>query len=198
MIAAMTGRYTIEEYIKLEQATDERLEYFNGEVRAVACSYLNHARISGNTQVALQESFPHSRGEVFNSQMPVKTAVLPPYRYPDGSLVCGKAIFDEIDGQVMLVNPTLIVEVLASVTSIYDLTDKFTAYKSIDSFAEYLLIRQEKPHVIHYLRQPNGKWLRTDIEGLDADLTLESINVVVPLREIYEDVDFDFRLQGDK
>jgi hypothetical protein len=59
---------------------------------------------------------------------------------------------------------------------------------TLESFREYLLISQYRPHVIHYVRQPRGKWLRDDIEGMEKQVALESIEVVLPLSEIYERV----------
>jgi len=90
----------------------------------------------------------------------------------------------------MLVNPILIVEVLSPSTAAYDLGEKFTAYQSIESFREYLLISQSRPHVIHYVRQSKGKWLRSEVDGLSNEVDLESLNVTLPLREIYQRVEF--------
>lgn len=62
--------------------------------------------------------------------------------------------------------------------------------RAISSFREYLLVAQERPHVIQYVRQANDKWLRTDIEGLHETLTLETINCALTLAEIYRRVEF--------
>lgn len=91
----------------------------------------------------------------------------------------------------MLVNPLLIVEVLSPSTESYDCEAKFLAYQSIESFQEYLLIAQSRAHVTQYIRQPDGRWLRADIEGLEATITLQSLNVALPLSEIYRMVEFE-------
>jgi Uma2 family endonuclease len=88
-----------------------------------------------------------------------------------------------------LVNPILLVEVFSPSTAAYDLGAKFTAYQSIASFREYLLISQERPHVIRHTRQ-NGGWLRTEVEGLEGEVRLETINVTLSLRELYRRVRF--------
>jgi len=90
----------------------------------------------------------------------------------------------------MLVNPLLIIEVLSPTTEIYDREGKFLSYQSIESFQEYLLVAQDSPHVTHYVRQPDGKWLRADIIGPDSEVRLESLDVTLPLAEIYWRIDF--------
>lgn len=120
--------------------------------------------------------------------MRVKVPAAFPYRYPDASVVCGEPVFEEILGQIMLVNPILIAEVLSPSTAAYDLGDKFTAYQSIDSFVEYLLISQDRPHVIQHIRQIEGGWLRLEFDGTEAEVPIESLGISLSLREIYERV----------
>lgn len=183
-------KYTLEEYLELDKNSEERYEYFDGEVFAMAGGSPNHARAGGNVYALLQQRLRGSKCEAFNSEMKIKVPAALPYRYPDVSVVCGKPIFEDVNGQAMLVNPVLIVEVLSPSTAVYDLNEKFTAYQSIESFREYLIISQDRPHVIQYILQSKGRWLRIDIEGLDAEVALESVNVTLPLREIYERVEF--------
>ena len=89
----------------------------------------------------------------------------------------------------MLVNPSLIIEILSKSTEAYNRGQKFLSYKSIDSFREYLLVAQDRPYITHYVRQVDGSWVRTDIEGLDNEIELVTISCKMPLREIYALVD---------
>ena len=183
-------KYTLEEYLELEKNSEEKYEYFDGEVFAMAGGSPNHARLGLDIGNLFSQKLKGRNCETFNSDMRVKVPAAMPYRYPDVSVVCGEPIFDDLNGQEMLVNPVLIVEVLSPTTTAYDLKDKFTAYQSIDSFREYLIVSQDRPHVIQHIRQAKNRWLRIDIEGLDSEVTLESINVTLPLSEIYERVKF--------
>ena len=90
----------------------------------------------------------------------------------------------------MLVNPMLIIEVLSPTTEAYDRGGKFLAYQSIESFREYLLVAQDRPHVTHYARQQRGGWLRADIIGLNSEVRFESLDVTLPLAEIYWQIKF--------
>lgn len=190
MTAVPKKKYTLEEYLELDRNSEERYEYFDGEVFAMAGGSPNHARISGNAYSAIQAKLGDGDCEAFNSEMRVKVPAAFPYRYPDVSVVCGEPIFDELGGQQMLVNPILIVEVLSPSTAAYDLVEKFTAYQSIDTFHEYLLISQDRPHLIQHIKQSKRKWLRIEIEGMESEVALESIGVTLTLAEIYRRVEF--------
>jgi Uma2 family endonuclease len=190
MTALPKKKYTLEEYLEFDKNSEERYEYFDGEVFAMAGGSPNHARISGNVYSTLQSKLRGGRCEAFNSEMRIMVPLALPYRYPDASVVCGEPIFDEIDGQQMLVNPILIVEVLSPSTAAYDLVDKFAAYQSIDSFREYLLISQDRPHVIQHVKQSKRRWLRIETDRMESEVKLESVDVTLALSELYERVDF--------
>jgi len=189
MTAVPKTKYTLEEYLELDKNSEERYEYFNGEVFAIGGSP-NHARICGNAYAELQEKLRGGPCEAFNSEMRIKVPKALPYRYPDASVVCGEQVFDKIDGQQMLVNPVLLVEVLSPSTAVYDLKEKFSGYQSIDSFQEYLLISQDAPHVIQYIKQEKRKWLRIETEELESEIALASLNATLSLSRIYERVKF--------
>jgi Uma2 family endonuclease len=55
-----------------------------------------------------------------------------------------------------LVDATVIVEVLSPSTRNYDRGEKFQFYRSLPSFAEYLLLAQDTFRAEHHVRQPNG------------------------------------------
>ncbi len=190
MTAVPKKKYTLEEYLELDKNSEERYEYFDGEVFAMAGGSPDHARLSGGVYALLERKLEGRDCEAFNSEMRIKVPKALPYRYPDASVVCGEPVFEEIDGQQMLVNPILIVEVLSPSTAAYDLVDKFTAYQSIDTFREYLLISQDRLHVIQHVKQSKRKWLRIEIEGMESEVTLESLGVTLALAEIYRRVEF--------
>lgn len=187
---ATKTKLTIEEYLKLEQDSEERYEFVDGEAFCVTGSTVNHARITGNLCTSLHPKLRGTSNEVFNLTMRVKVPAGFPYRYPDASVCCGDAVFEDFHGQVMLVNPILLAEVLSPATEAYDLGKKFTAYQSIESFREYLLIAQDRPYVIQYVKQSQRRWLCIEHEGLDGEVQLESLNVTLTLAELYERVKF--------
>ncbi|HEX4951661.1 MAG TPA: Uma2 family endonuclease [Blastocatellia bacterium] len=183
-------KYTIEQYIELEKSSEERYEYFDGEVFAMAGSSLEHAIIATNVAGAINNRLGDKDCRAINSDVRVKVPAVRPYRYPDVTVVCGEPITEKFLGQVMLVNPLLLVEVLSPTTKDYDTDGKFIEYQSIESFQEYLLVAQDRAHVTRYVRQADNQWLRSDFIGLDSAVELVSLGVTLPLSEIYQGVSF--------
>jgi Uma2 family endonuclease len=190
MSALPIHKMTMEEYIEFDKNSIDRYEYFDGEVFAMAGGSPEHTRIGGNVFGTLREKLRGTNCEAFTSDLRLKVPAALPYRYPDVSVVCGEAQYEELQGVKLLLNPVLLVEVLSSSTAEYDLGEKFTEYKSIASFREYLAISQSRPHVIRYFRQADGFWVRHDIEGLESEVLLESLNVTLLMSEIYERMNF--------
>lgn len=98
-----------------------------------------------------------------------------------------------IGGLEVLVNPTLIVEILSPTTEAFDRGDKFTYYKSIPSFTEYLLMAQHRPHVGQYVKQNAEVWSYRECNDLSAWLHIPSLDCRLALEELYQDVTFASR-----
>jgi Uma2 family endonuclease len=182
-------KMTMEEYIEFDKNNEGRWEYFDGEVFDMAGGTLNHNRIAKNILATLEYKLQGTRCEALPSEMRLKVPKALPYRYPDAVVVCGEAIIEKIQGQEMLVNPRVIIEVLSPSTARYDYGPKFIAYRSIESFQEYLLVSQDRPHVIQYVRGPGG-WVRRDIEGMENAVAFASVDCELTLSEIYRLVKF--------
>lgn len=190
MSALPKQKYTIEEYLELEKSSEERYEYFAGEVFAMSGGSIEHLRITKNINRHLENKLEGKSCESFPFEMRVKVPTAPPYRYPDVVVVCGEPITEDFLGLPRLINPRLIIEVLSPTTKDYDKDAKFLAYQSIESFQEYLLVAQEQAHVTRYVRQPDNQWLRADILGLENSIELKSLGVTLTLAEIYQGVKF--------
>ncbi|HKQ52363.1 MAG TPA: Uma2 family endonuclease [Pyrinomonadaceae bacterium] len=188
MSVQIKPRYTLEEYFELELASEERYEYFNGEVFCMSGVSPNHAQIESNLNLVLRLALPGCR--VFPANIRIKVPAAPPYRYPDLAVVCEKPNYEKIGGIEALTNPILLVEVLSPSTEAYDRGDKFTYYKSIQSFQEYLLVAQHRPHITHYVRQEGGKWDYEETNELPSSLNLPTLGCTLALSEVYRDVDF--------
>jgi Uma2 family endonuclease len=190
MTALPKRKYTLEEYLELDKHSEERYEYFDGELVSMSGGSIEHSTIATNIAGTLREKLKGGPCRVLSSDVRLKVPKAFPYRYPDVAVVCGQLLVEQLQGQALLVNPLLIVEVLSPSTEAYDRGRKFSAYQSIESFQEYLLVAQDRPYVTRYVRQTDGQWLRSDVEGLDQTVKLESLDIRLPLREIYLLVDF--------
>ena len=182
--------YTLEEYFALEQASEIRYEYWHGDVFAMSGASLTHVQIQINLITLLRSQLRGRPCRLFSSDMRLKVPSLPPYRYPDLSALCGEPVFELIGGLEVLINPMLIVEILSPTTEAFDRGDKFTHYKSIPSFREYLLIAQHRPHVGQYIKQSEAVWSYQEFNDLSAALSVSALDCRLVLEELFQDVVF--------
>ena len=158
-------QYSLEDYFALERNSEERYEWWDGEVFAMSGVSRQHALIETNLTLELGARLRQSGCQLFPANMRIKVPSMPPYRYSDLSSLgglCGEAQFEQIGGVDVLTNPSLIVEVLSPSTESYDRGDKFTQYKSIPSLREYLLVAQHRSHVTHFIKQADNEWLQRE------------------------------------
>ena len=183
--------YSLEEYFALEDASDARFEYWDGELVCMSGGSRAHYRISGNVYYRLARALSGGPCEAFTGEAPVWTPTLPPYRYPDASAACGGPEFEHIKGHDALVNPVVVVEVLSPSTAALDEGPKLDAYKAVETLRDYLLVSQDEPRVTHYTRLEGGRWVKSEATGLDASLELESVGCALKLKDIYDGVAFN-------
>lgn len=188
----MTARpkhfFTLNEYFALERAGDARYEYWDGDIFCMVGGSKEHLYISSNIHANLAAQLLDRPCEALTSDAPIKTPSLPPYRYADASVVCGEAIFEKNNGIDLLINPTLIVEVLSPTTEDADRGPKFEAYKTIDSVREYLLVAQDEARITQFVKQENGDWQEREVTGLANTIHLPSINCTLELCAVYRRV----------
>ncbi len=175
---------TVEEYFQLEQTSEIRHEYVDGEVFAMAGASEEHNLIVTNIIALLR---PHLRGtpcRTFASDMKVKVKVQKAdiFYYPDVLVTC-----DPNDNQrYFKTSPILIVEVLSNSTQTIDKREKRINYQNIKSLQEYVLISQDEIKVEVYRKDTQGNWF---MQVFDKDeLRLDSINLTLKMADIYEDV----------
>jgi Uma2 family endonuclease len=178
------------EYLAFERQSDVKHEYFRGELFAMAGASRQHVRISVNVTALLAGQLKGRRCELFNSDMRVKVSPTGLYTYPDASVVCGRPRFEDRELDVLL-NPTVIVEILSKSTEAYDRGEKFAQYRTLDTLTDYLLVSQDRPLIEGFTRQPDGVWLFTESAGLGAVMPIELTQCRLPLAEVYDRVEFD-------
>ena len=183
-------KYTLEEYLELDHTGEEKIEFWDGHIFTLAGGSEKHDQIQSNMHFALRLKLRQKACRVFLSDMRIKVPAYSPYRYADLSALCGKAVFEKLGKQELLTNPQMIVEVLSDSTESFDRGDKFTYYKSIESFNEYILIAQHRPHITQYVKQTDNSWSYREINGLDNRIHIYSVDCEVSLEEIYYDIEF--------
>ena len=180
--------YTEDEYFDFERRNFGRWEYVNGEIRAMSGGTANHSTIAVNIAAALRAALLFKGCRVFGSDMKVHTGD-GVNTFPDVSVVCGPLSFHRSRTDT-LANPLLIVEVLSDFTEPYDRGEKFRHYRTIPTFTDYLLVSQHEARAELYTRR-GDHWEYREITGLDAALTLPSVEVTLVLSDVYALVDWD-------
>lgn len=182
-------KYTPEEYLALERQAEHRSEYYASEIFAMSGASEAHNLIAGNIFASLHTQLRGRPCRVYMSDMRVKVSPTGLYTYPDVVVVCGERQFDDVQHDTLL-NPNVIIEVLSPSTEAYDRGNKAAQYRQLPSLSEHLLVSQEQMHVEQYIRQADGQWLFFEASGKDARIHLPSINAVLALAEIYDNVPF--------
>ena len=189
MTALPKQKYSLEEYFEIERDSEEKYEYWDGSVWSMAGASPAHERIVSNAIFHLRTILSRTCS-VFGSNLKVKVPVFSPYRYPDLSVYCGEGIYEKTGGFEILTNPQMLIEVLSPSTEAFDRGEKFTYYKSIPSFTEYILIAVNRPHITQFVKQNANEWIQREAVGLNEKIFSPTFNIKILPAEIYLDVEF--------
>jgi Uma2 family endonuclease len=134
---------------------------------------------------------------VAESNLRIRIPRPPRYVYPDASVICGPVQLDPQDPQRhSILNPRVVVEVLSPSTEGYDRGEKFTQYRQIDSFEEYILISQDRPNFESFLRQPDGGRSIQTCTDLQSIAKIRSLGIEIPMTEIDAVIEFSQSIEG--
>ena len=178
---------SLEEYLEFDYNAEGRYEYFDGEVFEMSGGSPEHSLLGSQIGRLLGNQLVHKGCLVYNSDAKIKVPAMPPYHYADVSALCGKPIYEQLKNQRLLVNPSLIVEILSPSTEKYDRASKFKAYKSIESLREYLLVWQDEKFLMLLTRHNEKFWFQTEYGAGDI-LRLESVDCELKVDEIYQGI----------
>jgi Uma2 family endonuclease len=190
--------YSPAEYLALERAAEERHEYLDGEIYAMAGESPEHGAICTNISGQLYNQLRGHDCQVFAKDMKVRSGPDPQikrttkglYSYPDIIVVCGELKFHDEHRDVLL-NPVVIIEVLSPTTEAFDRGEKWVRYQTwLPALTDYLLISQTSAHIDHYHRREGGGWIYQLVQTLDAQLQLDSIGCDLRLADVYDRVPF--------
>ncbi|WP_295436678.1 Uma2 family endonuclease [uncultured Thiodictyon sp.] len=182
---------TFDDWLANERAAIEgRSEYIDGEVFAMTGAREQHNLIVTNL---IGELHPQMKGRpcrIYANDMKVRIRAANAGTYPDLVALCGEHEFLD-ERRDLLLNPSLIVEVLSNSTEAYDRGGKFAIYRRIPSLTEYLLVSQYRVAVELFSRGADDRWTLSEFTALDATVTLASVGCTLTLAEIYDKVDLE-------
>ncbi|HKQ08803.1 MAG TPA: Uma2 family endonuclease [Blastocatellia bacterium] len=189
--------YTIEEYLEMERQAEERHEYLDGYVILMSGESIAHGDISANIAGLLHPQLRGTPCRMRIKDTKVRSGPIPRpgsrkglFSYPDFVVICGEPQFHDKHTDVVL-NPTVIIEVLSESTESFDRGEKFERYRIWSpTLSDYLLVSQTRPVIEHLIRQADGGWISYLYTGLEQKLFINSINCELRLSEVYERVVF--------
>lgn len=174
---------TVEDYLRLEEASSVRHEYVAGQIHALAGASRRHNRIALNMAARLMAAARGGPCRVYISDVKLRAAEDVIY-YPDVMVACGLA------GDEPLIEPAacVVVEVLSPSTERTDRREKVAAYKRMPDLRTYLIVHQDRRRVERHWRDDDGTWW--DADAVDTGrVPIPCPEVVLTLDEIYEGVE---------
>jgi Uma2 family endonuclease len=183
-------RYTLEQYLEKEKKSIYKHEFIDGQIIKMPYAKGPHNIISVNmmTRMVIGLENTDKNYIVFPSDQKVYFPSLDEGVYADALAVCEKPLYWD-DNQLLLINPIVVVEVLSKSTSKYDRTGKFDKYKTLESFKEYVLIRQDECYAEVWYRESPGRWQETIITEINGELPLQSVGISISMKWIYKNVE---------
>ena len=182
---ALRAKLSPQEYLDFERSSEQRHEYADGEIFAMAGGTLEHSAVAANLLGELRNALLGRGCRMLTSDMRIKTAN-GRYVYPDGAVLCERPEFED-DKRDTLLNPAVIVEVLSDSSEAYDRGEKFAQYRTLPSLRDYVLASQKEPRLEVFTRQSDGSWVLR-IYGPGERAALTSIGVEITMDRTYADV----------
>jgi Uma2 family endonuclease len=184
---------TVAEYIQHEIDTNQKYEYHDGKIYALAGGSINHGLLCGNIYAEIRNELKKKKSncKAFTSEVKLNIKAKNNFVYPDTMVVCGDMETSENDKNAVS-NPILVVEVLSKSTAEYDRGDKFYFYRQIPTLQEYVLIDQSRYVVeVFYKKENHDLWSILRYKGLEAIIQLQSIGLDISMKELYFDIEIE-------
>lgn len=198
--------YTEDEYLALERASEERREYFDGQIYLMAGESEAHGTICTNLTAEIANQLKGTPCRVFSKDTKVRSGPVPKTRYsaqglysfPDLVVVCGERQYLD-EHQDVLLNPRVIIEVLSPSTEAFDRTEKSARYREhLGSLTDYILVAQSDALIEHFVRNESGQWVTAaTVTELSDSVVINSIGCTLKLSDVYDRIVFPAALDDE-
>lgn len=182
--------YTPEEYLELELASETHSEYRNGTIIPMTGGTPDHNELAINLAALLKSTLRGKPYRIFATDQRLWVPNRHLYTYPD-VMVIEKPLQLQTGRTDTVINPCFLAEVLSKSTQDYDHGEKFSAYRTIESFREYLLIDQYSIHIEHYVKTAANQWLLSEYSDSNFTLSLSTVEASIPVIELYENIEIN-------
>lgn len=182
--------FTPEEYLEMERAAEYKSEYYKGEIFAMAGASSRHNVLFKNLYRDIAYRSKGKSCQPYGSDMRVHIPENTLYTYPDISIFCSD-LKDNTEEEDNFINPTAIIEILSPSTRNYDQGTKFKLYRDIPTLKEYILVDSEAVFIESWRLNKNNHWELEEYKKITDVLMVQTLQVEVPLKEIYEGINFE-------
>ncbi|MEH2164066.1 MAG: Uma2 family endonuclease [Nostoc sp.] len=183
---------TPEAYLKLEEKSNIKHEYIDGQVYAMVGTTDTHNTIALNLALLIRNHFRGSDCRVYFADIKAQLKKRNRFYYPDLIVTC-----DPKDREISTYKrfPKLIIEVLSESTEGFDRGDKFNDYQTLDSLEEYVLVNSKHQRVETFRRNNQGLWVLQTYTPDDQTFELQSINLTYTFTDLYDNVELEAIVQ---
>lgn len=168
-------------FIAWENRQKRRYELIGTEIRLMAGGTQVHDLLAMNIGGLLRSAARASGCRVHGSNLKVVSPV-GIVTYPDVLVRCGPLVREATECN----DPVVVVEVLSPSTRAEDLVRKRWGYQAIPSLRHLLYVDASHLKVEVATRGEDGSWHSVFLEGPDAVIRLEALDVALPLADVYE------------
>jgi Uma2 family endonuclease len=176
-------KLSIQDFLAFERDSNEKHEYYQGEVFAMSGAGRRHNIICINLLGQLVSRLKGKPCRPFGSDMRLHIPENTLFTYPDIAVYCGDAKMMDDDNAL---EPSVIIEILSPSTKDYDRGGKFKLYRDIPSLREYILVDTESIGIEVFSVNQQKHWELEEFTSPDEVLHIPSLSVSIPLKEIYE------------
>jgi len=164
-------KFTEEEYLQIEKASSERHEYYQGEI----------FQMHGHGDLLAMSGASYRHNIIFSNLFSgiafrIKGKSCQPFG-PDMRI--------NIPENTLYTCPVLI-EILSPSTKNNDQGEKFRLYRDIPSLKEYILVDTDLVRIYAFRINSGGHWELEEYKSLKDQLSLVSIEGIIPIADIYE------------
>lgn len=181
---APSARVSEAEYLRRSALSEERLEFYNGDLVAMSGSTEARALVTANLVSALVARLRGTGCRVYSSDLRVHIGATGAWVYPDVTVVCGVSALTP-GAPPSVRNPRFVVEVLSAATEHHDRGAKAAHYRRIPSLAGYLLVDVDARRVELLHRGDDGEWRLREAED-DGVLSVPTPPVELQLAELWD------------
>ena len=178
-----------EAYLAYDDSIDGKAEYYDGRIVNMAAESENHSLITMNFGGMLFAALKGKSCQVYDSNFKLELSENSKYIYPDLLVICGPTEKSKLRDDICT-NPTITIEVLSDSTRSFDQGVKHFRYRMMPSLREFVTVEQDRPLVFVYYRNDAGLWLSDAYADLNDQVKLYSLDVTIPMTEIYANVVF--------